>query len=536
MARNEEKQLARLNRYYLEKQKQEELKKRPPRPRLDTLNTPRDLRKWLPTITRDIEFYVKQMEVTCYTDSKIEEFQDRIQRLKLEYRAYLRKLRALEPDLNAASWANRPYANRKRHTNSDIPQEKGDTDKCEEPAAKPSSSSHQKLPAPFVPLSTPVLHNMPPPLNQYNFEQPAPLVWNANPQTEDQPLDFAPPTALPAICGGSRGESQPLRCGSSHSLSLSLTFTRRTGSQGCHSSGIRMGTEDQPLDFAPPTTLPAICGGRVGGSRGESQPLRFASSRSLSLSFTRQTASQGCHSSGVRVGTEDQPLQYQVGGRVGMEDQPLQFPALQFTPSVLLGDTEVCVDGKDCSSSIARNAEKEEEGKDSEGTLRADGIAPKDSSTQSGTSRVLTPSDGADRANGTDCDTTGPGNTASTAAGNQQLCEADSDTDGSVRKTVLCGTLDADSVNKPARASTCKSVNRRRLGNVAVQATSVPGGLSGGGCAGGVAGQANQSRPVCRDDQVENSAFLVVSSEESGRLAGSNPLNLDYSDSSDEDV
>ena len=60
----------------------------------------------------------QQMEVPCYTDGKIQEFSDQIQRLKQEYRAYLRKLRALEPDISAASWADRPYTNRKQHAGS----------------------------------------------------------------------------------------------------------------------------------------------------------------------------------------------------------------------------------------------------------------------------------------------------------------------------------------------------------------------------------------------------------------------------------
>ena len=62
----------------------------------------------------------QQMEVPCYTDTKIEEFTDRIHRLKQEYRAYLRKLRSLEPDISAASWADRPYANRKRQAGSAV--------------------------------------------------------------------------------------------------------------------------------------------------------------------------------------------------------------------------------------------------------------------------------------------------------------------------------------------------------------------------------------------------------------------------------
>jgi hypothetical protein len=54
------------------------------------------------------------MEVTCYSDRKIEEFKERIQQLKGEYRAYLHKLRVLEPSASAASWSSRPYVGQKR--------------------------------------------------------------------------------------------------------------------------------------------------------------------------------------------------------------------------------------------------------------------------------------------------------------------------------------------------------------------------------------------------------------------------------------
>ena len=42
---------------------------------------------------------------------------------------------------------------------------------------------------------------MPSIVNQYGFEKPAPVVWNVNPETEDQPLQFGPPKTL-AICHG----------------------------------------------------------------------------------------------------------------------------------------------------------------------------------------------------------------------------------------------------------------------------------------------------------------------------------------------
>ncbi|KAI0242447.1 hypothetical protein LSAT2_013348 [Lamellibrachia satsuma] len=59
MARNEEKQYGRLNRLHLQQQREEQLKKKPPRPRLHTLNTVSDVKKWLPSITRDIDFSLK---------------------------------------------------------------------------------------------------------------------------------------------------------------------------------------------------------------------------------------------------------------------------------------------------------------------------------------------------------------------------------------------------------------------------------------------------------------------------------------------
>ncbi|KAL5017574.1 hypothetical protein ScPMuIL_007163 [Solemya velum] len=122
MARNEEKQLGRLNRMLLKKQHDEEREKNPPRPKLSTLQTANDVKKWLPTIKRDIDFCLKQSQVTCYPERKIEEYSQKIDYLQREYRAFIRKLRALDPKSEVLPWTERGYSARKSKV-QDRPQE-----------------------------------------------------------------------------------------------------------------------------------------------------------------------------------------------------------------------------------------------------------------------------------------------------------------------------------------------------------------------------------------------------------------------------
>ncbi|PVD23805.1 hypothetical protein C0Q70_17079 [Pomacea canaliculata] len=149
----------------------------------DSLTTGREIRKWLPSITQDIDFYVKQMEVPCYPEKKLEEFSKRIRELKHEYTAFLRKLKTLEPDTDNISWNNRPYSCRKRCLTE---KDSEDQDNEEKQTLKISSLSD------FVPIATPVLHQANIRDNVYGFPHQAPILWNANPETEDQPLDFKP--------------------------------------------------------------------------------------------------------------------------------------------------------------------------------------------------------------------------------------------------------------------------------------------------------------------------------------------------------
>ena len=84
-----------------------------------------------------------------------------------------------------------------------------------EEKVSPSSGSIQN----FVPISTPVLQHMPSIVNQYGFEKPAPVVWNVNPETEDQPLQFGPPKTL-AICSSADTDSK--KCDASEPPSKSV--------------------------------------------------------------------------------------------------------------------------------------------------------------------------------------------------------------------------------------------------------------------------------------------------------------------------
>lgn len=65
---------------------------------------------------KSFTFLLQQMEVPCYPDRQIKEFEARIDHLRGEYKAFVRKIRQLEPDLSATPWSDRPYAAKHRKT------------------------------------------------------------------------------------------------------------------------------------------------------------------------------------------------------------------------------------------------------------------------------------------------------------------------------------------------------------------------------------------------------------------------------------
>lgn len=83
--------------------------KKEKRPRLSTLKTAEEISYWLPSIKKELDFFLKQMEVPCYTDQKIGECRKHIHYLEMEYRAFVRKLKQSSSELKSIPWTARPY-------------------------------------------------------------------------------------------------------------------------------------------------------------------------------------------------------------------------------------------------------------------------------------------------------------------------------------------------------------------------------------------------------------------------------------------
>ncbi|XP_041064788.1 pre-mRNA-splicing factor ISY1 homolog [Carcharodon carcharias] len=119
MARNEEKQLGNLNRLWLQREKEEgrlrEIHQN--RPKLSSLTSAVEVKKWIPSIKTEIEYYLQQSQLSHYSERKIKEFQDHIEELQKEYQHYLWKLRQLDPSHKDHPWKPRAYT-RKRPPNS----------------------------------------------------------------------------------------------------------------------------------------------------------------------------------------------------------------------------------------------------------------------------------------------------------------------------------------------------------------------------------------------------------------------------------
>ncbi|XP_076578474.1 uncharacterized protein LOC143314975 isoform X2 [Chaetodon auriga] len=118
MARNEEKQQGTLNRLWLQKEREEGRLKdvHERRPKLSTLNTASSVKKWIPSIKNEIEYYLQQSQLSHYPERKIAEFQLHIEALEKEYKSFISKLRALDPSCKHKPWTPRAYCKRRADT------------------------------------------------------------------------------------------------------------------------------------------------------------------------------------------------------------------------------------------------------------------------------------------------------------------------------------------------------------------------------------------------------------------------------------
>ncbi|CAM4691577.1 hypothetical protein PO909_010629 [Leuciscus waleckii] len=166
MARNEEKQFGRLNRLWLQKEREEGRIKdvNVSRPKLATLNSVAAVTKWMPSIKKEIEYYLQQSQLSHYPERKIDEFRLHIEELEREYKRYLKKLRSLDPSCKHKPWEPRAYTKRRQepshqHTSKKPCRARGEKvvneDVNPEAAGNHTSLTNvQKLPTPSAPVTT----------------------------------------------------------------------------------------------------------------------------------------------------------------------------------------------------------------------------------------------------------------------------------------------------------------------------------------------------------------------------------------------
>eukprot|EP01112_Ceratiomyxa_fruticulosa_P012515 TRINITY_DN3469_c0_g1_i1.p1 TRINITY_DN3469_c0_g1~~TRINITY_DN3469_c0_g1_i1.p1 ORF type:complete len:144 (+),score=27.66 TRINITY_DN3469_c0_g1_i1:46-432(+) len=113
MARNEEKNVGVLNRLYLQSYYEEQKKKK--RPPLHTLSTAAEVRKWIPHIKGEINFCLHHLSgVRNYPEYKINEFKDRLEYVKKEYRKWVNRVLELDPDYIGTPGDHHAYISKRK--------------------------------------------------------------------------------------------------------------------------------------------------------------------------------------------------------------------------------------------------------------------------------------------------------------------------------------------------------------------------------------------------------------------------------------
>ncbi|XP_031561139.1 uncharacterized protein LOC116297117 [Actinia tenebrosa] len=124
MARNCEKKFVGLNRIFLEKQRKEELERNPKRPSLYKLHSASEVKKWIPSIKREMDYNLQQLSGARqhkYPDHKIQEFQENVERLEKEYKSFVKKVFELDPSTTGIPWQPRGYVSKRKQTGSPNP-------------------------------------------------------------------------------------------------------------------------------------------------------------------------------------------------------------------------------------------------------------------------------------------------------------------------------------------------------------------------------------------------------------------------------
>lgn len=117
MARNCEKHFVGLNRVFLEEQwKRDEELKRPP---LYKLQTAEEVRKWIPSISKEIDYCLRQLSGARgheYQESKKKDFEQRVQDLEKERKRFIQKVYQLDPTQKdkGVPWQPKSYVSKRK--------------------------------------------------------------------------------------------------------------------------------------------------------------------------------------------------------------------------------------------------------------------------------------------------------------------------------------------------------------------------------------------------------------------------------------
>ncbi|XP_046893244.1 uncharacterized protein si:dkey-86e18.1 isoform X2 [Hypomesus transpacificus] len=259
MARNEEKQQGKLNRLWLQKEREEgrikDIHER--RPKLATLNSASAVKKWIPSIKREIEYYLQQSQLSHYPERKIAEFQFCIEGLEKEYKRFLSKLRALDPSCKHQPWTPRAYAKKREdplrsvgYGHGSTPRAEGDCEGAHDRTGSDNTLAHEKEDRQSESRYSVVAASA----------DPSPLASESGHADQDQPLSFDR-TRLAVALAGCRG---PVELGSSQTPSIARVLL--SGLPNLHSSPLGRAIAQARGPGSPGRA--GERGGRRGGGRG----------------------------------------------------------------------------------------------------------------------------------------------------------------------------------------------------------------------------------------------------------------------------
>ncbi|KAM6938854.1 uncharacterized protein PEZ65_005074 [Lycodopsis pacificus] len=246
MARNEEKQQGKLNRLWLQKEREEGRLKdvHERRPKLSTLNSVSSVKKWIPSIKNEIEYYLQQSQLSHYPERKIAEFQLHIEALEREYKRFITKLRVLDPACKHKPWTPRAYCKRRADT-QDSPSIVKHPRPCDSHDGRGESGGESDSASSWTGCHKPSAPERKSPLSHSQIRSQTLVPTNPNSETsdQDQPLSFDH-TRLAVATAAFRGP--PLQRGSSQTQSLARVL--QSGLPNLSNASVRQTLSTQSRD------------------------------------------------------------------------------------------------------------------------------------------------------------------------------------------------------------------------------------------------------------------------------------------------